>query len=70
LADLRHDRNEADYDLESDAFRDRATVLQNILASQRIDDLLRRCCLEPELTVARAGIRRYAKQVLRLPVSE
>lgn len=70
LRTLRSQRNRADYDLESIEFRSRAIVIGMVGAAPEIVDAIQRCRAEPAFSEARAKIRTYARDVLRIAIDE
>ena len=70
LATLRDHRNDADYDLESTDFRNAAYVKTMVRAAAEIVDSLQRCRAEPTFSETRDEIRTYARDVLRLTVTD
>lgn len=65
---LRNQRNEADYDLDSKAFKNAAGVAVMVRVAPEIADGIQRCHAEPAFSEARDKIRIYARDVLRIPV--
>lgn len=71
LRGLREKRNEADYDLQSAAFRTPAVALKSLRVATEIVDGIRRCQNEPAAFLElRAKVREYARDVLRLTLQD
>ncbi|HJT32787.1 MAG TPA: hypothetical protein VJ783_12160 [Pirellulales bacterium] len=70
LRTLRSQRNEADYNLESTDFLVRGGVMVTVRLAPEIVDAFQRCRAEPAFSEARAKIRSYARDVLRIAVDE
>ncbi|HEX5447051.1 MAG TPA: hypothetical protein VFW87_24765 [Pirellulales bacterium] len=70
LRTLRNQRNEADYNLGSVEFRSPASVVAAVRLAPEIIDAIARCRTEPAFSEARAKIRIYARDVLRIAVDE
>jgi uncharacterized protein (UPF0332 family) len=69
LAELRKERNIADYDLADPTYAHVEEVPAQLEAARRIVQLLDTCRQEPARSRFRAAVRNYAANVLRLPVS-
>lgn len=70
LKTLRSQRNEADYDLDTTTFRSPGNVAAMVRVAPAIVDAMQRCRTEPAFSEARAKIRIYARDVLRIAVDE
>ncbi len=70
LQTLRKHRNRADYDLAASSEFNTTKVRNYINQSRLIIDQLQRCREEPARTRFRVGLRNYAANVLRLPVTD
>jgi hypothetical protein len=70
LKSLRERRNIADYDLHSTDFSRPAEIKLFVRAAIQIADALQRCRAEPTFAETRDEIRTYARDVLRLTVTD
>jgi uncharacterized protein (UPF0332 family) len=66
---LRDQRNIADYDLGDPRFRQKASAEKAIELSRQIVERITAIRAEPVWSRFRAEVRRYAAEVLRLPVA-
>ena len=69
LDSLRSDWNEADYDLRSRRFCDRANIALSLQGAGDVIDAIGACKSDSDLQW-REHVRKYAKEVLRLSVGE
>lgn len=70
LDTLRAERNLADYNLRHVKFQRKRNALVALSAAQAIVGALSLCGREPVFTSIRLTVRAYAKDILKLPVSE
>lgn len=69
LASLRTDRNIADYRLDDRRFTNKKNVQLRIRIAREIVSQLAACDTEPLRSTVHKGVRTYAANVLRLPVT-
>lgn len=70
LDTLRAERNLADYNLRHGKFQRKRNALVALLAAQAIINALSLCGQEPAFASIRSAIRAYAKDILKLSVTE
>lgn len=68
LGSLRDSRNRADYDLKMDRFSNSSNARRAVGIAQEIVDALQRCRSEPDFSIVRENVRKYARDVLRMPL--
>jgi uncharacterized protein (UPF0332 family) len=68
LRELRRQRNEADYNLDSTRFKSPVAVSAMVHIAPEIIDAIGRCRLEPAISETRERLRTYARDVLRIRV--
>lgn len=70
LESLRIDRNAADYDLADNRFNNPVVVAARIQSAKQIFHLISLSRVEPGKSAVQPGLLKYARDILRLPVTK